>query len=385
MEILTLNKIAACGTEKFGAQYTVGDAVTAPQGIMVRSASMHDMAFPASLLAVARAGAGVNNIPLDRCSEEGIVVFNTPGANANAVKELVIAGLLLASRKVVPAIDWAKTLKGQGAEVGKLVEKGKGQFAGPEILGKKLGVIGLGAIGILVANAAKSLGMEVYGFDPFLSVDAAWSLSRSIHHAPSMEQIFAECDYITVHVPLNDSTRGMIGKDSLATMKDGVRILNFARGELVDSAAMLAALESGKVAAYVVDFPSDEMLCVDNVIAIPHLGASTPESEDNCAMMAADELIAYLERGVIRNSVNFPAMDVEKSGDVRICVLHRNIPNMLAQISGVVSDAGVNIDTMTNRSKKDNAYTVLDISGDVPQSIIDGIAAIDGVIRVRKI
>ncbi len=385
MNILTLNKIAACGTERLGAGYTIGEDVAEPAGIMVRSAAMHDMAFPKTLLAVARAGAGVNNIPIDRCSEEGIVVFNTPGANANAVKELVIAGLLLASRKVVPAIDWAKTLKGQGAEVGKLVEKGKGQFAGPEILGKKLGVIGLGAIGILVANAAKSLGMEVYGYDPYLSVDAAWSLSRSIHHAASMEQIFAECDYITVHVPLNDATRGMIGKDSIATMKDGVRILNFARGELVNSEAMLEALANGKVAAYVVDFPSDEMLCVDNVIAIPHLGASTPESEDNCAMMAADELKAYLERGVIRNSVNFPAMDVEKSGDVRICVLHRNIPNMLAQISGVVSEAGVNIETLTNRSKKDNAYTVLDIVGDVPQSVIDGIEAVEGVIRVRKI
>ena len=385
MEILTLNKIAACGTERFGAGYVIGDDVKEPVGVMVRSAAMHDMEFPKSLLAVARAGAGVNNIPLDRCSDEGIVVFNTPGANANAVKELVIAGLLLASRKVVPAIEWATTLKGKGAEVGKLVEKGKSQFGGPEILGKKLGVIGLGASGILVANAAKSLGMEVYGYDPYLSVDAAWSLSRSIHHAASMEQIFAECDYITVHVPLNDGTRGMIGKESIATMKDGVRILNFARGELVDSEAMIAALADGKVAAYVVDFPSDEMLCVENVIAIPHLGASTPESEDNCAMMAADELKAYLERGVIRNSVNFPAMDVEKSGDVRICVLHRNVPNMLAQISGVVSEAGVNIDTLTNRSKKDNAYTVLDIVGDVPANVIDGIQAIDGVIRVRKI
>ncbi len=385
MEILTLNKIAACGTDRLGAGYTIGDDVKEPAGVMVRSAAMHDMDFPKSLLAIARAGAGVNNIPIDRCSEEGIVVFNTPGANANAVKELVIAGLLLASRKVVPAIEWATTLKGKGAEVGKLVEKGKGQFAGPEILGKKLGVIGLGAIGILVANAAEALGMEVYGYDPYLSVDAAWSLSRSIHHAASMEQIFAECDYITVHVPLNDATRGMIGKDSIATMKDGVRILNFARGELVDSEAMIAALAEGKVATYVVDFPSDEMLCVENVIAIPHLGASTPESEDNCAMMAADELKAYLERGVIRNSVNFPAMDVEKSGDVRICVLHRNVPNMLAQISGVVSEAGVNIETLTNRSKKDNAYTVLDIIGDVPANVIDGIQAIEGVIRVRKI
>ncbi|MBR2338882.1 MAG: phosphoglycerate dehydrogenase [Clostridia bacterium] len=385
MNILTLNKIAACGTDRLGSGYTVGDAVEQPEGILVRSAAMHDMEFPASLLAVARAGAGVNNIPLDRCSDAGIVVFNTPGANANAVKELVIAGLFLASRKVVPAIEWAQTLKGKGDEVGKLVEKGKGQFAGPEITGKKLGVIGLGAIGIKVANAALALGMDVYGYDPFLSVDAAWSLSRSVHHATGMEQIFAECDYITIHVPLNNDTRGMINASTIATMKDGERILNFARGELVDSESMLKALADGKVACYVVDFPSDEMLGVENVVAIPHLGASTPESEDNCAMMAADELKAYLEDGTIRNSVNFPAMEVPRSTAVRICVLHRNIPNMLSQISGVISEAGVNIDNMTNRSKKDNAYTVLDVVSDVPQSVLDGICAIDGVIRVRKI
>ena len=384
MNILTLNKIAACGTDRLGG-YTVGDAVENPDGIMVRSAAMHEMAFPASLLAIARAGAGVNNIPVDRCAEEGIVVFNTPGANANAVKELVIAGLFLASRKVVPAIEWAQTLKGKGDEVGKLVEKGKGQFGGPEILGKKLGVIGLGAIGIKVANAAEALGMTVYGYDPFLSVDAAWSLSRTVRHATGMEQIFAECDYITVHVPLNNDTRGMINADTIATMKDGVRILNFARGELVDSASMKQALADGKVACYVVDFPSDEMLGVENVVAIPHLGASTPESEDNCAVMAADELKAYLEDGIIRNSVNFPAMDVPRSTDVRVCVLHKNIPNMLAQISGVISETGVNIETMTNRSKKDNAYTVLDVCGDVSQAVLDGICAIDGVIRVRKI
>ena len=385
MNILTLNKIAACGTDRLGDNYTVGDAVENPVGVLVRSAAMHDMAFPDSLLAIARAGAGVNNIPIDRCSEEGIVVFNTPGANANAVKELVIAGLLLASRKVVPAIAWAQTLKGQGAEVGKLVEKGKGQFAGPEILGKKLGVIGLGAIGIKVANAAKSLGMDVYGYDPFLSVDAAWSLSRSIHHASGVEQIFTECDYISVHVPLNNDTRGMINKTSIATMKDGVRILNFARGELVDSNAMLEALANGKVASYVVDFPSDEMLGVENVVAIPHLGASTPESEDNCAVMAADEIKAFLEDGIIRNSVNFPAMEDPRCTAYRVCVLHRNIPNMLSQISNVISEAGVNIENLTNRSKKDNAYTVLDVESDVADAVLDSIRAIDGVLRVRKI
>ena len=258
---------------------------------MVRSAAMHDMALPDSLWAIARAGAGVNNIPVDACSEKGVVVFNTPGANANAVKELVLAGLFLSSRKIVDGVQWAKTLKGEGDAVGKLVEKGKSAFAGPEILGKKLGVIGLGAIGVLVANAATALGMEVYGYDPFLSVDAAWKLSRSIHHAATLEEIYTACDYITVHVPLTPDTKGMIGKDALAAMKDGVRVLNFARGGLVDSAAMLTALESGKVAAYVVDFPSDDMLGVTNVIAIPHLGASTPESEDNCAVMAADELM----------------------------------------------------------------------------------------------
>ena len=385
MQILTLNKIAACGTDRLGANYVVGDAVENPAGVLVRSAAMHEMEFPSSLLAVARAGAGVNNIPLDRCSDAGIVVFNTPGANANAVKELVIAGLFLASRKVAPAIEWAQTLKGKGAEVGKLVEKGKGQFAGPEIMGKKLGVIGLGAIGIKVANAALALGMDVYGYDPYLSVDAAWSLSRSVHHATGMDQIFAECDYITIHVPLNDGTRGLVNADTIATMKDGVRILNFARGELVDSDSMLNALANGKVACYVVDFPSDEMLGVENVVAIPHLGASTPESEDNCAMMAADELKAYLEEGIIVHSVNFPAMEIPRSTVCRVCVLHKNVPNMVAQISAVISEAGVNIDNMTNRSKKDNAYTVLDVDSVVADDLLAKIAAIDGVIRVRKV
>ena len=385
MNILALNKIAACGTDRLGAGYTVGDAVENPEGILVRSAAMHDMEFPKSLLAVARAGAGVNNIPIDRCSEEGIVVFNTPGANANAVKELVIAGLLLASRKVVAGIEWARTLKGQGAEVGKLVEKGKGQFTGPEILGKKLGVIGLGAIGVLVANAAKDLGMDVYGYDPYLSVDAAWKLSRDVHHAANLAQLFTECDYITLHLPLTPDTRDTINAETLATMKDGVRILNFARGELVNSDAMKEALASGKVASYVVDFPSDEMLCVENVVAIPHLGASTPESEDNCAVMAADELKAYLEEGIIRNSVNFPSMETAKATAVRVCVLHRNIPAMVAQISTLISEEGVNIDTMTNRSKKDNAYTVLDVEADVAEATLEKIRAIDGVIRVRKV
>jgi D-3-phosphoglycerate dehydrogenase len=385
MNICTLNKIAACGTDRLGAGYTVTDVPDTADGVMVRSAAMHDMVLPQSLLAIARAGAGVNNIPVDKCSDAGIVVFNTPGANANAVKELVIAGLLLSSRKVVPAIAWAKTLKGEGDMVGKLVEKGKSAFAGPEIAGKKLGVIGLGAIGVLVANAARALGMEVYGYDPFLSVDTAWKLSRDVHHAVDLETIYKECDYITVHVPLLPDTKGMLNADAFAVMKDGVRVLNFARDGLVNSADMLAALESGKVAAYVVDFPTEEMLDVENVIAIPHLGASTPESEDNCAVMAADELKDYLENGNILHSVNFPDVQAPRAAANRICVLHKNVPNMLAQISAVVSAAGINIASMVNKSKKDYAYTLLDVEGAPAAATLDGITGIDGVIRVRSI
>ena len=313
------------------------------------------------------------------------MVFNTPGANANGVKELVIAAMLISSRKVVSAIEWAKSLQGEGDAVPKLVEKGKAAFAGPEIKGKKLGVIGLGAIGILVANAAHSLGMDVYGYDPYLSVDAAWGLSRSIHHATSLDQIYAVCDYITVHVPLTDDTRGMFNTAAFAAMPQGVRIMNFSRAELVNAADMRQALADGKVAAYVVDFPTDDMLGVENVIAIPHLGASTPESEDNCAVMAADQMIDYLENGNIRNSVNYPAVEVPRTTDVRVCVLHRNIPNMLSQISGIVSAEGINIETMTNRSKKDYAYTILDVVGDPSDACLQKIQAVDGVIRIRKI
>jgi D-3-phosphoglycerate dehydrogenase len=384
--ILTLNKIAECGINRFGKDiYNISDDIDAPDGIMVRSASLHETEFPASLKAIARAGAGVNNIPIDRCSEAGIVVFNTPGANANAVKELVLAGLLISSRKIIHAIEWAKTLKGKGSEVPKLVEKGKSSFAGPEIKGKALGVIGLGAIGVLVANSAKRLGMEVYGYDPYISVDAAWGLSSSVNHASSLQQVFEKCDYITVHVPLAPDTREMLNASAFDMMREGVRILNFSRAELVNGDDMRKALSDGKVAAYVVDFPTDDMLDVENVIAIPHLGASTPESEDNCAIMAAQELIEYLENGNIVNSVNFPSVEVDRSTDTRICVLHRNIPNMLAQISGVVSGTGVNIETMVNRSKKDYAYTILDTVGDVPDEVLSSIEAIDGVIRTRKI
>lgn len=385
-QILTLNKIAGAGIDRFDKDsYAVSDQCGEPDGILVRSAAMHEMELPATLKAIARAGAGVNNIPVDTCSEKGIVVFNTPGANANAVKELVIAGLLLTSRKILPGAEWVKTLKGKGAEVPKLVEKGKAAFAGPEILGKKLGVIGLGAIGSLVANSASALGMEVFGFDPYLSVEAAWGLSRAVRRAASFDQIYENCDYITIHVPLTPETRGKLNAEAFGKMKDGVRILNFARGELVDSGDMLAALSSGKVAAYVVDFPSDEMLDVENVYVIPHLGASTPESEENCAVMAAEELIHYLETGNIRNSVNFPAVEVARSAGTRLCVLHRNIPNMLSQISGVLSKAGLNIETMVNRSKKDNAYTVLDVVGDIAETQLREIEAIHGVVRLRKI
>ena len=383
-QIKTLNKISKNGLDRFNANYNCADEIDAPDAILVRSASMHEMEMPESLLAIARAGAGVNNIPCDKCAEQGIVVFNTPGANANAVKELVLAGLLMCSRKVLPAIEWAKTLKGNGAEVGKMVEKGKGAFAGPEIMGKKLGVIGLGAIGILVANAASALGMDVYGYDPYLSVDAAWKLSRSIKHAADMKEIFAECDYITVHVPLTPDTKGFINNDSIATMKDGVRILNFARGDLVDSAAIIDALANGKVAAYVTDFPSDEVIGVDGVIAIPHLGASTPESEENCAVMAADEIREYLENGNIVNSVNMPNVVIPRSTAVRVCIIHNNIPNMIAQISSAVSACNINIEKLNNQSRKDFAYSILDVES-IDDAAIQGIKAIDGVIRVRVI
>lgn len=382
--ILTLNKIAAIGTDRLGADYNVSDAVDAPDAVLVRSASMHDMAMPESLLAIARAGAGTNNIPVDKCAEEGIVVFNTPGANANAVKELVIAGLFLASRNVIGGIEWAKTLKGNGAEVGKMVEKGKSQFVGPEVMGKKLGVIGLGAIGILVANAAKSLGMDVYGYDPYISVDSAWKLKNSICHASSVEEIYKECDYITVHVPLNASTKGTINKETIAMMKDGVRILNFSRDGLVNSADLLEALKSGKVAKYVTDFATDDLLCEDGVVAIPHLGASTPESEDNCAVMAADQVKDYLENGNIKNSVNFPAVSMARSGDTRICVLHRNKPNVIATVTGAIAATGANVENMESKSRGDYGYMIIDVTGPAADAA-KATENLEDVIRVRVI
>lgn len=380
-----LNKISPIGTGRFGSGYDHSTEMENPHGILVRSASMHETVFGENLLAIARAGAGVNNIPLEKCSEEGIVVFNTPGANANAVKELVIAALFMTSRKIIPAIEWAKTLKGNGAEVGKMVEKGKGAFAGPEIKGKTLGVVGLGAIGRMVANAAKSLGMEVYGYDPFISVDAAWGLSRAIKHAHSLDEIYAASDYITVHVPLNNDTRDMINADSLSKMKDGVRILNFSRGELVNSEAIAAALSSGKAAAYATDFPTDDLIGLEGVIAIPHLGASTPESEDNCAIMAVDQIKEFLENGNIVNSVNMPAISMARDGSQRICIVHRNIPNTIGDFTTMCGGAGINIENMLSKSKGNYAYTILDVSGTVSDANIEALKSHGAIIRVRLI
>lgn len=385
-KILCLNKISPIGTKRFGEAYTFSPEMENPEGILVRSASMHDMEIGDSLLAVARAGAGVNNIPVDKYIEKGVVVFNTPGANANAVKEMVLCSLFLTSRKVMASIDWAKTLKGQGSEVGKLVEKGKSAFAGPEIKGKTLGVIGLGAIGILVANAAKELGMTVYGYDPFLSVESAWRLSSDINHSLSLEDIYANCDYISLHVPLTPETKHLVNGNSLAKMKDGVRLLNFARGDLVDSAAILEALKSGKASAYATDFPDDSLLGEENVVALPHLGASTPESEDNCAEMAVDQIKEYLEKGNIINSVNMPALSMAREpGTQRICIIHRNVPNTIATFTSTCGSAGINIENMQSKSRGEYAYTILDVSGDLSGGAVQALEDLEPIIKVRVI
>ena len=383
-KVLCLNKISPIGTKRLGEAYTFSPEMENPDGILVRSASMHEMELGENLLAIARAGAGVNNIPLDKCLEQGIVVFNTPGANANAVKELVLAALFLTSRKIVPAMDWVKTLKGQGDQVEKLIENGKGQFAGPEIQGKALGVVGLGAIGILVANAATQLGMEVYGYDPFLSVEHAWHLSSAVHRSLSLDEIYAKCDYITLHLPLTKENKGMIGPDSLQKMKDGVRILNFARGGLVDSPALLEALASGKAAAYATDFPDDSMIGVENIVAIPHLGASTPESEDNCAVMAVDQLKDYLENGNILNSVNLPNISMARdNGKTRLCLIHKNVPNTIAMFAAACGEAGINIENMQSKSRGEYAYTILDVSGEVTPAAADTLRALEPIVKVR--
>ncbi len=383
--ILTLNKIAACGLDHLdSAKYAITDDATKDaDGIILRSFAMHDMEFPKSLKAVARAGAGTNNIPTDRCSEEGIVVFNTPGANANAVKELVLAGLFLASRDIVGGVNWAQTLTGD--DVAKQVEKGKSNFAGTEVLGKTLGVIGLGAIGVLVANAARHFGMDVIGYDPYLSVDAAWKLSHHIKKAKSIDEVYAKADYITIHVPLTDDTKNLVDAASIAKMKDGVKILNYARGELVNNADIKVALAEGKVSKYVVDFPNAEVLGDKNIVTIPHLGASTGESEDNCAVMAAQELSTYLETGDIVNSVNFPNCSLPMSGKGRVCILHKNIPNMLTQFTTLFAEGNQNIADLINKSKKDLAVTIINTDETITNETVEKLNAIDGVLRVRVI
>ena len=383
-KVKCLNPIAACGLDLLGENYTVTDDADA-EAILVRSASMHDMELSDKLLAVARAGAGVNNIPLDKCAEQGIVVFNTPGANANGVKELVVAGMLLASRDIIGGANWV-TANASDENIAKTAEKEKKNFAGKEIAGKKLGVIGLGAIGAKVANVGVRLGMEVYGYDPFVSVDAAWGLSRSVKHITNVNDIYSTCDFITIHVPLLDSTKGMINADAISQMKDGVVVLNFARDILVDEPALLAAIESGKVAKYVTDFANPTVAAKKNVIVTPHLGASTEESEDNCAVMAVKEIKDFIENGNVKNSVNYPACEAGICQDAgRLTVCHKNIPNMLTQFTGLFASKGVNVSEMVSKSRGDYAYTILDISVAASQDVADAIAAIDGVVRVRVI
>ena len=385
-KIQTLNKISPIGLDLFPRDdYEIASEIVNPDAIVLRSFKMHDMEIPKSVKSVARAGAGVNNIPIDKCTDRGIVVFNTPGANANGVKELVLAGLLLSSRRLVHGLEWAKTLIGKGDEIDKLVEKGKSDFAGPEIKGKRLGVIGLGAIGVMVANDAVALGMEVLGYDPFISVDAAWRLDRSVKQAKSQEALIAECDYISVHVPLTDKTKGMFNKERFATMKKGVRLLNFSRGDLVNSEDLIAALADGTLEAYVTDFPTDALLKQDKVIAFPHLGASTPEAEDNCAVMAVIQTRNFLEKGNIKNSVNFPECELDFRAKTRLVIANKNIPNMVGQITGVLAAEKINISDMINKHKGELAYNIIDADGDISGGAVDKIRAIEGVIMARVI
>ena len=384
-KIYCLNNIAAVGTDRFRSGYTLVDSIDEAAGVLVRSADMKEMTFPAGLRAIARAGAGVNNIPLDRCAEEGIVVFNTPGANANSVKELVLCGMLLASRDITGGIAWVKE-NADDENIAKTTEKAKKAFAGNELMGKTLGVIGLGAIGVLVANAAVSLGMKVYGFDPYLSVNSAWHLSPMVIHAEKIEEIYAASDFITIHVPATASTKGMIGEDAIAKMKPGAVLLNFARDTLVNEPALAAALESGAVKCYVTDFPTPGSAHMKNAIVIPHLGASTEEAEDNCAVMAVKQLQDYLDNGNIHNSVNYPEISLGFcETEARVGILHRNIPNMLSQITNFFGNQGLNIENLANRSRGDFAYTLLDISHPMPRDTVERLKEIDGVIRVRRI
>ena len=385
--IKTLNKISSAGLDQLDkSRFQVGNDVENEDGILVRSAAMHDYVFPDALRAIARAGAGTNNIPIDRCSENGIVVFNTPGANANAVKELVIAALLIASRDILGGADWVQEQPHTpNVDLAAAVEKGKSAFVGPELYRKTLGVIGLGAIGALVCNIALDLGMDVYGYDPFLSVDAALRLDRHVHVVKSVDELYKVSDYITIHVPYTNDTKDFINAEAISKMKGQVRVLNLARGGLVNDDDMIAALESGRVAKYVTDFPNDKIALVHNVIALPHLGASTPESEENCARMAADQLKDYLINGNIKNSVNLPNVHQDWSGISRVCLIHKNIPAMLTKITTILSDEGVNVENLTNKSKKDYAYTMVDLNGRIKDAVADELRAIPGMIRVRVI
>jgi len=385
-KIQKLNKISPQGLQRFPSDlYEHATEIVNPDAILVRSADMHSLELPQSLLAIARAGAGVNNIPIDKCSQRGIAVFNTPGANANAVKELVILGMLLASCKVYQGITWAKGLAGKRDEVPQLIEKGKSDFTGPEIKGKKLGVIGLGAIGVMVANDALALGMEVSGYDPFISVEAAWGLSRSVKRSISLDYLIADSDYITLHAPLNDKTKGLLNKDKFALMKKGVRILNFARGGLVNNADLKEAIKNGIVSFYVTDFPDDDLIQMENIIPIPHLGASTPESEENCADMAVDQLREYLEKGNIVNSVNFPDCALIPSGTKRIIIANKNIPAIIGQITQILAEHKINIADMLNKSKGEYAYNIIDIDGEIDGKVVDQLKKIKDIVMVRVI
>ena len=380
-----LNPIAQVGLKRFSEIYEKCDDIMQADGVLVRSASMHDLELPENLLAIARAGAGVNNIPLEKCADKGIVVFNTPGANANGVKELVVAGMLLASRDIIGGINWVSS-QADNVDIAKLAEKEKKKFAGYEIQDKKLGIIGLGAIGVRVANAAKNLGMEVYGYDPYISVDAAWNLSRDIKHVLNVDEIYAECDFITIHVPLMDETRGIINQESISKMKDGVVILNFARDLLANEEDVVAAVKSGKVNKYVTDFPNQTTTGVEGCIVIPHLGASTEESEDNCAKMAVKELMNYLENGNINNSVNFPNCEMGIcTTEGRIAIFHKNVANMITKFTAAFGDLGINISDMMNKSKREYAYTMLDVESEITSEIVEKLSSMEGVIRVRVV
>jgi len=384
--ILTMNKIARCGLDRLArGNYEIGTEINAPNAILVRSADMHSMEIPPSVLAIARAGAGVNNIPVSACTQRGIVVFNTPGANANGVKELVIAAMLMSSRNLYDGITWVNSLRESNGDIPAMVEKGKSKFVGPELQGKTLGVIGLGAIGVMVANAAASLGMKVLGLDPFISVESAWKLSHQVIKAPNIDTLVAKSDYITLHVPLNNETKGLFNAERIAKMKKGARLLNFSRSGLVDNAAVKAAIADGKLGGYVIDFPEAELLGIERILCIPHLGASTPESEDNCAIMAADQVSRYLEYGNIKNSVNFPDCEMTPTGRTRITLININVPKVISQVTTILGESGLNIDEMLNKNRGEIAYNIIDVSDNVPNELVEKLRKVNGVVAVRVI